>query len=283
MGLNRCWTAREEEYLCDAWGKKPLSVICRHLNRSENAVKIRVSKMGIGAARENNCDYITLNSLANALYGCLDTTGKSYTKYQILPKILKIHMIPQPKVKRRCVKLSEFWEAAKANRYLFDFSKLERFALGPEPAWVEKQRRIDGATKTLRRSDYEPWNAHEESLLRSIASKKKYTCNELARMFKRSEGSVMRKLFELGLHKCLKKNMQKHYTQEELDLIAELIIQGCSYPLIAQHTGRSEKSLRGVIFHRFGTESLGKINARLQSGERLEELPRYTQKKRDIK
>ena len=182
-------------------------------------------------------------------------------------------MIPQPKVKRRCVKLSEFWEMAEKNRHLFDFSRLERYALGPEPDWVEEQRRIDGKNNILRRGSYVPWTPHEDSLLKSIASKNKYTCNELAAMFKRSEGSVIRRINDLGLKKCFKRNPLKAYTQEELDLISDLIMQGYSYPLIARQTSRSEKSLRGLVYQRLGTENLAKAQEKLLDGEKLEARP----------
>ena len=111
-------------------------------------------------------------------------------------------------------------------------------------------------------------------MLISIASKKKYTCNELAAMFKRSEGSVVRRLTDLGLKHCLIRNSLKDYTQEEFDLIAKLIIEGYDYTLIAKQLGRSSKSIRGAVYQRLGTESLVKVRAKLLDGERLEARPR---------
>ena len=273
MGTNRYWTFEEEEYLKEAWGKTSLKTICEHLDRSEQSVLNKKQKLGLGAARDSNCDYITLNSLATALYRSKGTNTHLYEAYVILPKLLKIYMIPQPRVKRRCIKLSEFWEMAEKNRHLFDFSRLERYALGSEPDWVEEQRRIDGKNKVLCRGDYVPWTAHEDSMLRSIASKKKYTCNELAAMFKRSEGSVIRRINDLGLKNCLKRNPQKAYTQDELDLVSKLILQGYSYLLIAKQVSRSEKSLRGMVYQRLGTENLVKVREMLLNGEKLEVKP----------
>lgn len=275
----KSWSFEEEEYLKEAWGKTSLASICKHLDRSEHSVLIKKHRLGLGAARDCNCKYITLNSLLTALYGRNDTRGHYYEAYVRFPKLLKIYMIPQPRVKRRCIKLSEFWEMAEKNRHLFDFSKLERFALGPEPDWVEEQRRIDGKTKALCRGIYVPWTAHEDSMLRSIASKRKYTCDELAAMFRRSESSVMRRLYDLGLKDCLKRNAQRDCTQEELDIISKLILQGYSYPLIAKQVSRSGKSLRGIVYHRLGTENLIKVREKLLNGEKLEALPRnYTRK-----
>lgn len=274
MGANRCWTSEEDEYLKEAWGSTSLQSICKHLDRSEQSVINRKHRLGLGAARDNNFEYVTLMQLITALYGSNGTTSHTYEAYEILPKLLKIYMKPQPKVKHKCVKLSEFWEMAEKNRHLFDFSRLERYALGPEPDWVDEQRRIDGKTKVLCRGSYVPWTPHEDSMLISIASKKKYTCNELAAMFKRSEGSVVRRLTDLGLKHCLVRNSLKDYTQEKFDLIAKLIIEGYDYTLIAKQLGRSSKSIRGAVYQRLGTESLVKVRAKLLDGERLEARPR---------
>ncbi len=273
------WSFEEDEYLKEAWGKTLLSSICRHLDRSEQSVINRKNRLGLGAARDNNFEYVTLMQLITALYGSNDTKSHTYEAYETLPKLLKIHMIPQPKVKRKCVKLSEFWAMAEKNRHLFDFSKLERYALGPEPDWVEEQRRIDEKNNVLCRGSYVLWTPHEDSMLISIASKKKYTCNELAAMFRRSEGSVVRRLTDLGLKNCLIRNPLKDYTQEELDLVAKLIIEGYDYPLIAKQLGRSDKSIRGVVYQRLGTESLVKIRAKLLDGERLKARPRKYRRK----
>lgn len=274
MGANRRWTFEEDEYLKEAWGSTSLQSICKHLDRSEQSVINRKHRLGLGAARDNNFEYVTLMRLITTLYGSNDTKSHTYEAYVILPQLLKIYMKPQPKVKRKCVKLSEFWEMAEKNRHLFDFSRLERYALGPEPDWVDEQRRIDGKTKVLCRGSYVPWTPHEDSMLISIASKKKYTCNELAAMFKRSEGSVVRRLTDLGLKHCLVRNSLKDYTQEEFDLIAKLIIEGYDYTLIAKQLGRSSKSIRGAVYQRLGTESLVKVRANLLDGERLEARPR---------
>lgn len=93
-------------------------------------------------------------------------------------------------------------------------------------------------------------------------------------MFKRSEGSVVRRLTDLGLKHCLIRNPLKDYTQEEFDLIAKLIIEGYDYTLIAKQLGRSSKSIRGAVYQRLGTESLVKVRAKLLDGERLEARPR---------
>lgn len=42
------WTQAEENYLQEAWGKTSLKSIAKHLGRSENAVIVRIQRLGLG-------------------------------------------------------------------------------------------------------------------------------------------------------------------------------------------------------------------------------------------
>lgn len=273
------WTQEEENYLREYWGSKSLAVLSRHLKRSEKAVSVRAQFLHLGAAKDNNLDYITLNNLITILYNCA-SNGHSYLLAVRLPRILKVYKIPMPVKPLKCIKISEFWEYAEKNRSYFDFSKLKKFALGPEPGWVAQQRKLDSRTNALIKPSHTPWTPQEDSYLRFLASRKRYTCNELSAIFRRTEGSVMRRLTDLGLYKSIKHNSDKVYSQSELDEIGSYIIEGYSYPLLAEHFERSEKSLRGMIYVRFGSENLTNARNLLLSGSRLMEKPKKGSKKR---
>ena len=62
------------------------------------------------------------------------------------------------------------WEWAEANQSFLDFSKFERYALGPEPNWVADKRKRD-----IKRSMHylkTPWTPLEDSQLKKYLSKK---------------------------------------------------------------------------------------------------------------
>lgn len=42
----RTWTAEEENYLRESWGTVTVDGICRHLNRTKNAIMVRVNRLG---------------------------------------------------------------------------------------------------------------------------------------------------------------------------------------------------------------------------------------------
>ena len=43
----RTWTAEEEDYLRESWGTVTVDGICRHLNRTKNAILVRVNRLGL--------------------------------------------------------------------------------------------------------------------------------------------------------------------------------------------------------------------------------------------
>lgn len=62
----RAWTAEEENYLRESWGTVTVDGICRHLNRTKNAIMVRVNRLGLPPYLESG-EYITLHQLSRAL------------------------------------------------------------------------------------------------------------------------------------------------------------------------------------------------------------------------
>lgn len=277
---SRQWSYDEIEYLKASWGYRHMKYIAARLGRSENAIKNKVFRLGLGAARANNCDYITLHFLIHEMLGAQNTCS-SYALSVKWPKMLKIYMKPMPVQKVKCVKLSEFWEFAEKNRNLFDFSQLEKYALGLEPDWVDEQRKLDQKKRMRVRGNYVSWTTLEEQRLKVLSTNKKLTIKAIAHELNRSEGSVSRKLYDLGLSQETVRNACKNYRQQELNLIKDLIIKGYSYTLISEKTGRSEKSLRGMIYQRLKTENLNKVRKYLLDGYVLEERKKTLFTKKD--
>ncbi len=79
---HRRWRNKADDYLIKNWSVLPLDVICRKLNRSKNAVKLRAFRLNLGTARDNNPDYITVNCLMSALYG--NSTARKKQKRRLM-------------------------------------------------------------------------------------------------------------------------------------------------------------------------------------------------------
>ena len=145
----------------EKWGKLSIPTIAQNLNRSVNAVKVRVARLGLGPALMAG-DYITLNQLLFAVKGT--NAGGNYTmKSWVENRGLPVHTKKVDKCRFRVVFLDEFWEWAEKHRSFIDFSKMEPLALGEEPSWVAEQRKKDFQAFAIQRKD--PWSSAEDSRL----------------------------------------------------------------------------------------------------------------------
>lgn len=68
MTRGRNWTAAEKNYLQDQWGNVSIVTLAKKLNRSQAAVMLKASRMGLGAhLQSDSC--VTLNELLATIYG----------------------------------------------------------------------------------------------------------------------------------------------------------------------------------------------------------------------
>lgn len=77
-GTKRHWTAEEESLLAESWGVCGVPALAKKLNRSQQAIKIRASRLHLGPLLMGG-DYVTLNQLVTAF----NRTG-SYAAYNAL-------------------------------------------------------------------------------------------------------------------------------------------------------------------------------------------------------
>lgn len=169
-GTKRHWTAEEESLLAESWGVCGIPALAKKLNRSQQAIKIRASRLHLGPLLMGG-DYVTLNQLVTAF----NRTG-SYS-YKMISWVenrgLPVHNKRVQQNTFRVVYLKEFWTWAEKNRSFLDFSKLEPMAFGEEPAWVAEQRKRDFKACSLQRKD--PWTPAEDAKLRMLLEQYKYT------------------------------------------------------------------------------------------------------------
>lgn len=136
------WKPDEEQFLVENWGTKSVPCIAERLNRTTNAIIVRARRLNLGPAL-NAGDYITLNQLCKAF------TGNEHGMYSyqsiswVKNRGLSVHNKRVNQCTFRVVYLDEFWDWAEKNRAFLDFSKMEKYALGREPEWVDEQRKKD--------------------------------------------------------------------------------------------------------------------------------------------
>ncbi|HEX2986130.1 MAG TPA: hypothetical protein VHO71_04870 [Caproiciproducens sp.] len=256
------WTKEEYDYLMDNWGRVSLGGISKHLNRSENSIKVKVFRLGLGAFLDSG-DYITFNQLSIALgRGTADKYMlTSWVKNRNFP--VKYKTVGENRF--RVVYLNDFWKWAERNRTFVDFSKLEENLLGIEPAWVKEQRKADikkaDAYKLTR------WTSAEDSELKRLLKTYRYTYFDLSKKLGRTCGAIQRRICDLQLkERPVKADTAIKWTDEEFKRLADLIKSGTSYPLMAEQLGKSEKAIRGKVGWVYKTENLDAVMKMIGSG-----------------
>lgn len=263
---NRRWTPEEEEWLSEHWGRISFSGICKHLNRSEAAVKIRVNRLGLPPYLENG-EYITMHQLSLAL-GFGATSDKYFQKSWVENRGFPVHNKRRGKSVIRVAYLEEFWPWAEKNRSFLDFSKMEPLVLGEEPDWLVEQRRKDFKAFAIQRKD--PWTAGEDSRLKMLLKQHKYGYAELSEILRRSAGAIQRRCTDLGIKerpvKADNHGPEAMWTESDFDILADGIRNGESYMMIGQAIGKSEKAIRGKVYFTYLTERADKVRAYMGDG-----------------
>lgn len=260
------WTPEDEEILCECWGTMTVAGLCKKLNRSKNAVMVKVNRLGLPPYLESG-EYITMRQLILALgySGSSDSYKiKSWIQNRGFPVRNKRHT----KKVVRVVFLDEFWKWAEKNRSFLDFSKMEPLALGEEPDWLAEQRRKDFKAYALQRK--EPWIVDEDSRLKMLLKQHKYGSAELSEMLRRSTGAIQRRCTDLGLKerpvKADNRGPDATWTEDDFSILADGIQNGDSYMLIGQVLGKSEKAVRGKVYSVYLTENADKVRAYMGDG-----------------
>lgn len=263
----RTWTAQEEEYLRESWGTVTIDGICSHLNRTRNAIMVRVQRLGLPPYLESG-SYITFQQLIETL-GFGKSSGKYFLKSWVEKRGFPLHYKRRGSSTIRIVYLEEFWNWAEKNRSFVDFSKMEPLALGEEPDWISGQRRIDFNSFALQRKD--AWTADEDSRLKMLLSQQRYTWAEVSEIMHRSCGAIARRCRDLAIMErpvaMALTGRRGTWTQEDFDALADGIRCGYSYAAIGKAVGRSEKCVRSKVYNDYLTENADKVRSMLGNGK----------------
>lgn len=252
----RKWTKEEEQYLAENYGQISILWIAKKLNRSESSILNKRQRLGLGAYLENG-DYITLNQLIAALgmKNSISYKEISWIENRGLPIIKK----KVNKCSFKVIKLDDWWKWAEKNQQFLDFSNFEKYALGAEPNWVAKKRYYDIQYKE--RIKNKPWTQKEDEYLKFLLNQYEYTITEISQRMNRSEGAIQRRCNDLKLRqRPIKADNHTFWTDEEMQILKEMILQGANYENISLKLNRrGSKAIRGLIYRLYGTEVLDKV------------------------
>ena len=268
------WTEAEQEYLAESWGSISIDSLARHLQRSKTAVIIRAQRLGLGPFRDSN-EGISKHQL----FVALGYRGGNFYKNisWIQNRGLPIHKIKCNNSCWEMIRIDEFWKWAYKNQSFLDFSKFEKYALGPEPDWVKEKRSSD-----YRRSlqvKKTPWTPAEDEKLRKVLKEHKYGYRELSKMFQRTEGAIVRRISDLNIKDLpIKVDNHNRWSQEDCEMLGEFIKNGTSYAEMSDYFDKSEKAIRGKVFNMYFTERLDIARSYIGEGQWGDGRPNIPQK-----
>lgn len=217
------WTPKEYEYLEENWGRFTIPQLAKKLNRTENAVKIKIFRRGLGRAVENaNC----LN--ANQLSDLMKIDSHTVTDYWIPKCGLKAkRKAPHGERKQWFINMESLLSWLEENQDKWDSRKVEKFAFGLEPEWLVRKREID---KTLPARKLQKWTEVEDNKAIILFKTGLYTYKQIGDMLGRSTSSVKHRICRLDVWGTGKyifetdRKLRKSVNQQRLYIFKLLIL-----------------------------------------------------------
>ncbi|MGN7299556.1 helix-turn-helix domain-containing protein [Ferdinandcohnia sp. SAFN-114] len=184
----RKWTKEEIDFLYENVGYMKVPTIAEKLERTEQAVVIKMKRLGIAHTR-NQAGYLTTQQLAELLK--VDPkTVRQWALNHDLKCVIKATRFSR---KFYFIHPEDFWSWAEKNREKVDFSKIEPKTILPEPDWVAAERKIK---KDI---NYKIWTVKEEKDLLMMMSSG-YSLRDVASILERSEISIQKKYKRLRIN-----------------------------------------------------------------------------------
>ena len=274
MGIERSWSTEEISCLQDNWGRTSVSNLCAKLQRSKNAIHIKVQHLGLGPFLDSG-EYLTFNQLLKAIGYGSSCSYKSISWVENRDFPVKYKRVNTNTFK--VVYVDKFFKWAKENQNFIDFSRFGRYALGAEPDWVNQKRQRDIVKSTQIKTT--PWTQKEDERLKFYLRQQKYGYVELQTMLHRTAGAIQRRCCDLKLkERPVKADNMISWTDEEFKILAEMIKAGSGYHEIVNKIGKSEKAIRGKVGTTYYTEVLDKVRKMIGIGSWGDGIPSPTVK-----
>lgn len=230
------WTREQTEYLEENWGSVRVKTIAENVGRSENSVLLKAKRMGLGGCYSAG-NYLSANAVAEML----KVDNHTVTDYWIAKCGLKAKKKALIEFKTWIIKHEDLIKWLKANTDKWDSRKIELYALGEEPQWLQEKRKAD---RELPAKRFVKWTREEEKLLISYVNMG-LTQKEIAERFGRTKDAIERKthrLREKGELKSIKVIVP--WTEQEKNILISMDKQSKQDEEIAWELGREVDHVR---------------------------------------
>lgn len=255
----RPWTAEDEARLTNGWGHVSITRLARSLDRTEEAVKHRALRLGLGPYVDAS-DLMTVSALASAITGTDAHGSANRLRLQWTRLGLPVHRCTIARRRLWMVNVDEFWEWLDGHRAAVSLAKLEPGALGREPAWVAAKRRADAQAP---RCSYRAWTTAEDDKLRALLLEG-VDMDTMAARLGRTTASVNSRMAALGTWRRPPKAARREWTAAEDAALHRALVEGLDLAQVAVQLGRSREACQGRCRRLWGTVNRLKLQARLR-------------------
>lgn len=242
----KVWTPQEEAYLQDKWGTSSIPAIAKNLGRSVDAVRVRACRLGCGAHLDGDAR-VSANQLMNALFGAKNPRNGAvrYSLQRYIRAGLPVKYHRVEKSRFMVIDIQDFWDWAEKHKSMIDLSRMPRYALGPEPEWTVKKRKMD--IDKARRQGYQNgrWTPGQDAKLKWMLKQHRFTYADIAKEIRHSEGAVKRRITDLGLKERPVRNAPRKWSDEEIEIMCRMLDRGHDWSQIADRLGRTALAVRG--------------------------------------
>lgn len=243
----KAWSEEEIEILNQNIGfKTPLKISNMLKKRGFNRSKLAVEQK---ALRDNmstqNISMIPFGMIAGAF-------GEFYVNFKerAVKSGLKIKKVQyeKGKSKRNMVEIKHFWKWAYENKDTLRFDRFNKNELGPEPSWVDEERRKDFNKSRENfnfKSKRKVWEEEEVTLLIQLLQLNKYDIIQLSMKLNRNQMSILSKINRLDTKYRPVKSIKsgQPWGHEEIEIFIKMLNEGKSYDEISICIGRTVESL----------------------------------------
>lgn len=236
------WTREEEDILLELAGYKSFNYIAEKLNRTPYAIQSRLEHLGMSNIKDLSGS-LSLSQISSYL-NVEPKSVKNWIEKYDLPasrKALRLRIKDKSRLSYS-IYPEDFWEWAESHKHLLNFYKIEKGTLLPEPDWFEEERRKDFY---LPKRTNRQWTKNEERTLMQMLNAN-YSYEDISSRLERSIYSIKKKRFLLQKQLSEPSSTKRQWTNEEKDLLIHLRQSNMTYKEIADHLGRTKKSVESM-------------------------------------
>lgn len=205
------WSAEEVELMQELWGSYTIPQIAKRLNRSEHAIEVKSTRLGLGRY-VNSSAYLTANQVADLLHVDIHAVTDAW-----IPAGLPFKWkAPRGTRKFRHIRMDDLQEFLRNNPDRWDSRRVELFALGEEPDWLKEKRKADMLRPANR---CRKWTPDEDARLISLFRRGGKTWAEIGAEMNRSSDACQHRIARLdawGSGKYLGQDPQKEKREKKV-------------------------------------------------------------------